>query len=123
MEKISQAQAGEMMKVAAEGLRTLSAENQELKEKLSHYERKDHAEKIATLMEEKGIEPELSFQEKVAGLLKRDNLSVIEEAVGFSAPQMKLASVHDDARVESDGGGESDGSSAAQQFAANLASS
>lgn len=122
MNKISHAEAGQMLKVAADSLRVLSDENQELKAKLAQYAKKEHAEKVAHLMEEKGIEPELSYQEKVAGLLKRDNLEVLEEAVGFAAPQMKIASVHDDMRVPTEGGGEDDGSQAAQSFASNLAS-
>jgi len=123
MNKFSQAEAGQAMKLAANSLRALSEENQDLKTKLSHYEKKEHAEKVARLMEEKGIEPELSFQDKVAGLLRRERLDVVEEAVGLAAPQMKLASVHDDARVNVEGSSDGDSGFAAQQFAANLASS
>lgn len=122
MNKLSNAQAGQMMKVAAENLRALSEENQELKTKVSHYEKKDRAEKIASQMEAKGLEPELSLQDKIAGLLKRDDLSVVEEAVSMSAPQMKLASVSDgDMRVAVEG--DDTGDSASDAFAANLASS
>jgi hypothetical protein len=71
-------------------------------------------------METKGLEPELSFADKVDGLLKRDDLSVVEEAVGMSAPQMKLASVHEDSRVAT--GDDYSGDSATDAFAANLAS-
>lgn len=120
MNKLSNAQAGQMMKVAAENLRALSEENQELKSTVSHYEKKERAEKIASAMEAKGLEPELSLSEKIAGLLKRDDLSVVEEAVGMSAPQMKLASVSDDTRVAVEG--DDTGSSASDAFAANLAS-
>ena len=121
MIKTAQAQAGQMMKLAAENLRALSEENQELKTKVSHYEKKDRAEKIASKMEEKGLEPELSMQDKIAGLLKRDDLSVVEEAVSMSAPQMKLASVADgDTRVAVEG--DETGNSASDAFAANLAS-
>lgn len=112
MEKISNAQAGEMMKMASAKIRTLAAQNTELEgenaklnEKLAHYAKKDRAENIAALMEEKGLQPELSLQEKVAGLMKRDNLSVVEEAVGLSTPQMKLASVSDDGESVDDGDG------------------
>ena len=118
--KISGVQVGQMMKLAAENLRGLSEENQELRTKLASYEKKDRVESLATIMEEKGLEPELSYEEKVAGLLTRDDLDVVEEAVGMSAPQMKLASVHDDSRIEVEGGVE--GSQAESNFAANLAS-
>lgn len=121
MSKINSTQAGLMMKVAAENVRALSQENQELKTKVSHYEKRARAEQIASKMEEKGLEPELSIQEKIAGLLKRDDLSVVEEAVSMSAPQMKLASVAEDGeRVAVEG--DDTGSSASDAFAANLAS-
>ena len=123
MRKISGVEVGQMLKLAADNLRTLSGENQELKEKLAFFEKKERAEKIATAMEDKGIEPEASFEEKVAGLLKRDDLEVVESAVGMSAPQMKLASVHDEGTIEVEGGEHDDDGGAAQaNFAAGLAS-
>lgn len=121
MNKTAQAQAGQMMKLAAENIQALSEENQDLKTKVAHYEKKERAEKIASKMEQKGLEPELSMEDKIAGLLKRDDLSVVEEAVSMSAPQMKLASVHDgDMRVAVEG--DETGGSAQDAFAANLAS-
>lgn len=123
MNKISQAEVGQMMKLSADSLRALSEENQGLKTKVAHFEKKEHAEKIAHLMEEKSIESELTFQEKVAGLLKRDNLEVVEEAVGFTASQQKLASVYEEARVPTEGSTEDGGGSAALTFASNLAGS
>ena len=125
MRKISSVEVGEMMKLAAGNLRALSEENQELRTKVAAYEKRDRAEKVASAMEEKGLEPELSFEEKVEGLLRREDLEVVEQAVGMSAPQMKLASVHEDGpTVPGDGGGLSDeeGSTAAANFAAGLAS-
>lgn len=118
--KISGVQVGQMMKMAASNLRALSEENQELREKIASYEKLERVENIAAVMEEKGLEPELSYQEKVAGLLKREDLDVVEEAVGMSAPQMKLASVHDDSRIEVEGGPE--GSQAESNFVSGLAS-
>ena len=123
MRKISNVEVSQMMKLAAENLRTLSEENQGLREKVAEFEKKEQAETIAHLMEEKGLEPEASFQEKVAGLLKRDDLEVVKQAVGLSAPQMKLASVHDEGTIEVEGGvSDEDGGSAAAGFAAALAS-
>jgi hypothetical protein len=123
MRKISGVEVGQMMKLAADNLRALSGENQELKEKLAFFEKKERAESIATVMEEKGLEPDASYEEKVAGLIKRDDLEVVEQAVGMSAPQMKLASVHDDGTIEVEGGmHDDDGGVAAGQFAAGLAS-
>lgn len=124
MKKVSQAQTGQMMKLAAENLRALSARNQELETQVAHYERKDHAEKVAHAMEEKGLETDLSFQDKVTNLMKRDDLRVVEAAVNMTAHQTKFASVHEDSRVAVvDGGGQSDDSSAATNaFEANLLS-
>lgn len=124
MRKLSNVEVGQMMKLAAENLRALSEENQGLREKVASYEKLERVEKIAGVMEEKGLEPELSYDEKVDGLLKRDDLAVVEQAVGMTAPQMKLASVHDDGSTVSVEGGLNDeeGSGAAASFASNLAS-
>lgn len=115
--KISTAQTSQMMKLAAENLRNLSEENVTLREKVAFYEKKNRAEKIATAMVEKGLEPELSLDEKIAGLLKREDLSIVEEAVSMSAPQMKLASVHEESGVQVEG---ATGSDATSNFANNL---
>ncbi len=120
MDKVSNVQIGQMMKVAAGSLRALSEENQQLKEKVAHFEHKEKAEKVASLMEEKGLQPELSFNEKVAGLLRRENLEVVEEAIGLSAPQTKLASVYEGSAVTVEGA--ADGSQAEDAFAASLIS-
>ena len=122
MEKISAAEVSQLTKLAAENLRSLSVENQDLKTKLATFQKKDHAEKIATKMEEKGLETGLSFSEKVASLMRRDDLQVIEEAVGMTAPQMKLASVHNGDQVQVEGGLNDDSGRAEASFFANLAS-
>jgi hypothetical protein len=76
-------------------LRALSEENVNLKEKLAHYRKKERAEKLASAMASKGLNPETTVEEKVAALMQRDNLDVIEEAVNMSAPQIKLAELSD----------------------------
>ncbi len=124
MDKISEAEVGQMTKLAATALRALSGENQELraengalKAKVASFERKEHAERVAKQMEVKGIDPDASFEEKVAGLLKREDLRVVEEAVNMSSPQMKVAGVRD-GHVTVEGG--VDGAAEAS-FAAALA--
>lgn len=119
--KISAVKVATVTKIAAENLRALSAENQELREKLSFFLKKDHAERIASEMEEKGLESELSFGEKVSGLMNRSNLDVIEEAVGMSAPQMKIATVTD-RFLSADGSASGSQTAAEANFLANLAS-
>lgn len=127
MDKISAAQAGQIIKVAAENLRLLSAANQELAEqnrdlltKVASYEHQARAVRIAQEMQDKGLEPDTSIEEKVANLVQRNNLDVLEEAVRLNAPQTKIASVVD-GLVQSDGGPGVDGE-AESRFAANLAS-
>lgn len=124
MNKISSAQIGQMTKLASAALRTLSERNQsleaetnELRVKVASYERRAHAEKIASQMHAKGIDPSTSLEEKVASLIQRDNLEVVEEAVSMSSPQMKVASIVD-------GGVIVDGTDGAAEanFAASLAS-
>ncbi len=120
MIKHSSAEVGQVMRLAAENLRALSEENQGLKTKVSSFEKKARAEKIASVMEQKGLEPDLSLDEKVEGLLQREDLDVMEQAVGMQASQMKLASVAEDTRVAVEG--DVTGNSASDAFAANLAS-
>lgn len=121
MTKISNMQVAQMMKLAADNLRVLSVDNVSLREKLAFYEKKDRAEKIASAMEAKGLEPELSIHEKVAGLMKREDLGIVEEAVSMSAPQMKLASVHEAGGVVSQvEGGDNEGGNSESDFVNNL---
>lgn len=120
MEKYSGAQVGQMMKLAAENVRALSTENQGLRAKIAHYEKRERAEKIAAAMEAKGLEPETTMEAKIANLLEREDLSVLEQAVELTASQMKTASVAEGNLVTVEG--DVEGSMAETQFAANLAS-
>lgn len=127
LNKISTVQAGQMMKTAAENLRALSEENKTLKTerdealtKVASFELDKRIERVAKKMEEKGLNPEMSMEEKVASLRQHEKLEVLEEAVSLTAPQMKLASVAGEGQVTVEG--DDDGSSAANNFAANLAS-
>lgn len=76
-------------------LRAMSEENLGLKTKLAHYQKMERVAKLASSMQKKGLNPETTMEEKVAALMQRDNLNVIEEAVNMSAPQIKLAEVSD----------------------------
>lgn len=121
IEKISTAQVGQMMKVAGEALQKVVSERDELKEKVAHYEKKERAERIAAEMEAKGLKNELSFHEKVAHLMERESLDVVEEAVSMQAPQTKTASIHDDEDgISVEGHSETDRAAAA--FVASMAS-
>lgn len=127
MNKISHVQAGQMMKMAAENIRSLSAEKlelaterDELLQKVAGFEREKRVEKVAKAMESKGLNPDLSLDEKIASLRQHEKLEVLEEAVNLSAPQMKLASVEGGSEVVAVGG---EADAALDAFAANLASS
>lgn len=128
MDKISGAQAQELLKVAAQNVRSLSKDNQELVtqrdgllSKIAHFEKKERAEKIANLMEEKGVQTELSFSEKVASLLSGErDLAVVEEALHMGAPQIKVASVDEDSNVAVPGADDTEGQAAAANFLAAL---
>lgn len=95
MNKLSSDEVRDTLAQVGPTLRALSEENSDLKEKLAHFQKKERAEKLASSMHQKGLNPETTQEEKVAALMQRDNLDVIEEAVNMSAPQIKLAEVSD----------------------------
>jgi len=95
MTKLSSDDVRETLAQVGPTLRALSEENSELKEKLAHFQKMERVAKLASKMHNKGLNPETTMEEKVAALMQRDNLNVIEEAVNMSAPQIKLAEVSD----------------------------
>lgn len=95
MNKIAGEKAAEVLRQVGPALRALSGENTTLKEKLAFYEKKERVEKIASSMDAKNLEPELSHEEKVERLMGQDDLDVVSKAVDMSAQQVKLASISD----------------------------
>ena len=95
MQKISSQDAKTVLKQASAAIRHLTRENQDLAQKLAQVEQERRITKIAQEMEAKGLNSDLTLEEKVAQL-RGTNLSVVEEAVKMSAPNIKLASVSDD---------------------------
>lgn len=100
-EKISAAQAAQVYNEVPGVLRALVTERDELRTKLAassaklaEYERADRIEKIARTMEEKGIDPNSSFDEKVERIKEAAgrgrSLDVIAEAVDMTAPNGEL---------------------------------
>ena len=72
---------------------SLEEENTELREKVARFELRDRAIKVAQEMEAKGLNDELSIEEKVASLLEApDQLATREAAVDMAAQQVKLGS-------------------------------
>jgi hypothetical protein len=96
MQKLSSTKVAEVLSQVGPTLRALSEENQTLKEKIAHYERMDRVEKIASSMEAKNLDPDTSYQEKIERLMGAEDLGVVEKAIEFSAPQIKLAALSDD---------------------------
>lgn len=95
MIKLSSEKAAAVLAQVSPALRALSQENQELREKVAHYEKRERVVKLASEMEEKRLDPETSFEEKVSKLMASQKLETIEEAVHLSAPQLKIASLSD----------------------------
>ena len=80
-------QAQGLLKTAGSTIRTQAAYIEELEAKLAAQKRTDRIVKIASTMEEKGLNGELSYEEKLASLRERADLDVTEEAVKMAAPQ------------------------------------
>ena len=98
MEKLSSEDVRDVLAEVPMVLRSLIEENRGLREKVAGYARKDHAERVASLMDDKGLDPGTPYKEKVAELLSdpdRD-LRVTEEAVRLDVPNVKLAAVSDE---------------------------
>lgn len=87
MQKISSQDAASLLKQAGAAIRTLTKERSDLQVKIASFEKKERMEKIARDMEEKGLSPDLTFEQKVAALEKAPDLRVTEEAIKLAAPQ------------------------------------
>jgi hypothetical protein len=90
MNKISSQDAAALLKQAAVAIRLTVKENGELKEKNAAFENGRRVEAIARDMEDKGLSPELTFEEKVAALKESEDLRVTEAAIKLAAPQGDL---------------------------------
>lgn len=95
MNKLSSTKVAEVLAQVPVALRAQQAEIAELKEKIAHFEKRDRVVKIASAMQTKNLDAETSYEEKVASLMDSDNLDVVEKAIEFSAPQVKLAALSD----------------------------
>ena len=87
MEKISSQQVKTLLKTASATIRDLETENADLRVKLASKEKRERAEKLASMMDEKGLSAEFDHQEKVAHLLEAPDLNVTEEAIKMASPQ------------------------------------
>lgn len=108
MEKISSDKVAAVLSTVPGMLRGLASErdnlrqeNDELKEKVAEYERRERIVKLARTAEEKGISSwGETEEEKVASIenavMKGGKLEVMEEAVKLSSPNGDLASLSGD---------------------------
>lgn len=87
MQKVSSTDAAALLKQAGAAIRHLAEENKDLREKIAQQVHDERVTKIARDMEEKGLSPDLSFEEKVASIRDVPNLDVTEEAVKLATPQ------------------------------------
>ena len=87
MSEIGLQEAGAFLKTAGETIRALVQQNRDQKEKLAEYEKTARVESIARQMEDKGLSPEMSFEEKLAALTQAGDLDVAEAAVKMATPQ------------------------------------
>lgn len=87
MKKISSQDAQALLKQAGAAIRFLEKERDDLMQKVATFELDDRVTKIARDMEEKDLEQELTFEEKVAQLKESKNLDITEEAIKLAAPQ------------------------------------
>jgi hypothetical protein len=90
MQKISSNDAASLLKQAGAAIRNLTQERNVLREKVASYERGQRVEKIAREMEDKGLNSDLDFEQKLAALSQAQNLDVTEEAVKLAAPQGRI---------------------------------
>ena len=98
MDKISSAQASQVLRFASANMRKLAAENRTLQARVAGFEKEARCRKLATVMQEKGMNSELTFEEKVASLMSQSDsdIAITEKAVDLSASgDVKLASISD----------------------------
>lgn len=74
----------------------LQSENATLREKIAEFERNQEIQTIAADMEEKGLNVELSMEEKIAHIRQYTDLDKVREAVKMAgAGSVRLAEVSD----------------------------
>jgi hypothetical protein len=95
MNKLSSTKVAEVLAQVPIALRAQQEKIVELEEKLASYEKRDRVTKLASKMEEKNLNPETTFEEKVAALMESDDLNTFEKAIELSARQVKLAALSD----------------------------
>lgn len=103
MDKLASQVPG-IMQMASEHLQKMASTNVQLVQERDALEHENRVMKIARRMEVRGLEPNLSYEEKVAKLheVPTEKLASLEQAVELAAGGVKLAHVatRDDAAGE-----------------------
>ena len=95
MIKIASDEAREVIGQFGPALRAQQMEIQALRTKLAEYEKYARVTKLASEMQQKGLDPDVSYEDQVDRLMQATNLAVVEEAVRMGAPQVKVAELAD----------------------------
>lgn len=100
--KISSEQISAVAARGAVTMRALSEKNAaletkvtDLEAKVAGMEREQEVRVIAVDMEAKGLNTELTFDEKVASISKHPNLEVVRESVKMASGEIRIASPSD----------------------------
>lgn len=75
------ARSAELLREMSSRLTELEAENSVLSEKVASYERNDRISGLARKMEEQGLSPEYTLEEKIASIAKYQDLDQVETAI------------------------------------------
>ncbi|MFH1834332.1 MAG: hypothetical protein ABH877_04845 [bacterium] len=90
-------QVPETLRGLSKHAQALETENAGLRTKLAQYELRDRAVKLANVLQEKGLNEDMSFEQKVAALMREpDKLEVREEAAKIAARQMTLGGLDEE---------------------------
>lgn len=103
-----------IMQEAAQHMRKLAEDNVSLSQECDALRKQLTVEKIARRMEQRGLEPELDFDGKVAKLasLEPSKLATMEQAIELAGGSFRLGRVQDADKTASDGSFVRSGSSA-----------
>ena len=93
MHKLSAAQAQAVLAQVPGQLRKLASENESLRARVEELEQEKRLQKLAKRMEEKGLDPDLSEEDRMARLTEQaraGRLDVLEQAVVMAAGRAPL---------------------------------
>jgi hypothetical protein len=102
--KLGSSQIAAVTARASKVTRALADENAQLREKnaslvaeISSYQRRDQVRKLASQMEEKGLNADMTFDEKVASIFSYEDLGAVQEAIKLAGSgNIGLPEVTDD---------------------------